>query len=359
MAVKRVKKKFLILGIILCLILVFVLGGIIFLKSSLSAVDKEDKKVITVVIPNGSTSTDIGHILKNKGLIKNELVFKLYLKVKKANSLKATTYEMNKTMDVEKIVKMLEEGNSYNPEQIKITFKEGNRITDYAKEIANKTNHSYEEVIDVVNNKDNIKNFINEYWFLTEEVLNENIYYPLEGYLAPETYYFDNKDVDVLKIIDTMLKEMENNLEKYRSKIEGNIGYYIKMASIVELEGTNTTNRKMIVGIFQNRLNNNMNLGSDVTTYYALQKDMKSDLTTEEFNTSNLYNTRGPGMIGKMPIGAIGSFSLSSLEASVNPTKNDYLFFVADKKGEVYYTKTNQEHEAVIAEIKEKGDWIW
>lgn len=359
MAVKRKSKLLLILIIVFSIFLLLVLGAFIFIKSSLGAVDKNDKKNIEVVIPSGSSSVEITKILKSKDLIKNEFVFKMYLKVKRANSLKATVYQMNKTMNVETIVKMLEKGNSYNPDQIKITFKEGKRITDYATLIATSTNRSYEEVIEQFNNRDNLNSFINKYWFLTEDILNTNIYYPLEGYLAPETYYFENKDVSVSTIIDTLLKQTEANLEKYRSKIQDNISYYMTMASIVELEGTNSTNRKMIVGIFQNRLASGMNMGSDVTTYYALQKPMTSDLTTEEFNVSNLYNTRGPNMIGKMPVGPICNFSMSSLEASVNPTSNDYLFFVADKNGEVYYTKTNKEHEAVINEIKEKGDWIW
>jgi UPF0755 protein len=64
-------------------------------------------------------------------------------------------------------------------------------------------------------------------------------------------------------------------------------------------------------------------------------------------------------MIGKMPVGPICNPSLSSIEASAKPTDNDYLFFVADKNGKIYYTKTNAEHEKKVAEIKANGDWIW
>jgi aspartyl-tRNA synthetase len=104
------------------------------------------------------------------------------------------------------------------------------------------------------------------------------------------------------------------------------------MASIAQLEGTNTENRKEIVGVFENRLNSGYNLGSDVTTYYAFQESMKKDLTAEQFNTANPYNTRGPQMIGKMPVGPICNPNNSSIEAAVNPTASDNLFFVADKK---------------------------
>ena len=86
---------------------------------------------------------------------------------------------------------------------------------------------------------------------------------------------------------------------------------------------------------------------------------MNKDLSSEEFLRDNPYNTRSVNMIGKMPVGPICSSSLSSIEASLNPTDSDYLFFVADKNGKIYYTRTNKEHDQKIAEIKEKGDWIW
>ena len=191
------------------------------------------------------------------------------------------------------------------------------------------------------------------------EFFTGGIYYPLEGYLAPNTYHFDNKDVSVEEIIETMLEQMKKELEPFKNDMVSNPHYYLTMASIVELEGTNTDNRKMIVGIFENRLNSGMNLGSDVTTYYGLQVPMTSDLTTEQFASINLYNTRSTTMIGKMPVGPICNPGISSIEASVKPTNNDYLFFVADKNGKIYYSKTNNEHEKKIAEIKANGDWIW
>ena len=206
--------------------------------------------------------------------------------------------------------------------------------------------------------KQYITSLINDYWFLTDKILDDNIYYPLEGYLAPDTYFFD-KDVSTKEIIKTLLDEMEGNLEVYKSIMINDPHYYMTMASIVQLEGTNTENRRQIVGVFKNRLASGYNLGSDVTTYYALQVDMKEDLSAAQFATNSPYNTRGANMIGKMPIGPICNPSTSSIEASVNPDQNDYFFFVADKHGNIYFTKTNAEHEKMVAEIKAKGDWIF
>ena len=125
------------------------------------------------------------------------------------------------------------------------------------------------------------------------------------------------------------------------------------------IKGGDTDNRKKIVGVFNNRLNRKMNLGSDVTTYYGLQLPQTRDLTKDEFDSVNLYNTRSVTMIGKMPIGPICNPSSSSIEASVFPIDSNYLFFVADKNGKIYFTETNKEHEQKIKEIKASGNWIW
>ena len=353
---KRKAKPLLFILVFLAIILIGV--GVCWMILS-SPVDKNDTNDISFVIESGMTSTEIGKALKSNNLIKNELLFKVYLKVNKVSSLKASTYNLKRSMSLKEIVDMLESGNSYNPDEIKITFKDGLRITDYAKVISDETNLDYDDVISTFEDSDYAKKLVSEYWFLSDDILDSNIYYPLEGYLAPDTYHFANKDVSLDTIIHTLLDEMSNVLDEYKSKIEGNVHYYITMASLVELEGTNLENRKMIAGVFENRLASGMNLGSDVTTYYALQKAMTSDLTSSEFATVNPYNTRGANMIGKMPIGPICSVLKDSIDAAVNPTKSDYLFFVADKNGKIYYTKTNAEHEKKVQEIKANGDWIW
>lgn len=361
MVVKRRKAKPLLI-VLISLVVLFVLlvvTAIVSWNILTSPVNKNNDTTIQVVIPNGTTSVEIANILKEKDLIKSELIFKIYIKLNNVNYLKASTYNMNQTMSLKEIVTMLETGNSYNPDEIKITFKEGERITDYATEIANNTENSYEDVINTINNKEYLATLIEKYWFLTDNILQEGIYYPLEGYLAPNTYYFTNSSVSIEAIIEKMLDQMAVELESYKNKISDNPHHYLTMASIAELEGTNTANRKDIVGVFNNRLAIGMSLGSDVTTYYALQHPMTSDLTTEQFNTVNPYNTRSQTMAGKMPIGPICNPSASSLEAAINPNVNDYLYFVADKNGIIYFTRTNAEHTAKVAEIKEKGDWIW
>ena len=102
-----------------------------------------------------------------------------------------------------------------------------------------------------------------------------------------------------------------------------------------------------------------MSLGSDVTTYYAAKVEMgQRDLYQAELNSNNPYNTRGPGMAGKLPVGPISSIEEASLDAVLNPNETDYLYFVADKDGNIYFTKTNAEHERKVQELKQNGMWF-
>ena len=222
------------------------------------------------------------------------------------------------------------------------------------------TNISEDEFLTKMKDKTYLTSLIKSYWFLTDAILDSNIYYGLEGYLAPDTYNFKDKDVTVEEVIKTLLDQEEKNLSPYKDTLSKmNVHEVLTLASISELEGLKDTDRKLIVGVFQNRLSKGMNLGSDVTTYYAFNQTMDKDLTSEMFNTYNPYNTRSSAMAGKLPVGPICNPSIESIMASINPTKSDYYYFVADKNGNVYYTKTSSEHSAKVKELKEKGDWIW
>ena len=132
----------------------------------------------------------------------------------------------------------------------------------------------------------------------------------------------------------------------------------LTIASIIELEGSYKEARVGISSVIYNRLKANMSLGSDVTTYYSIQVDMSErNLYTEEIKASNPYNTRGPGMNGKLPVGPIGNPSKESIEAALNPSQTSYLYFVADSKGKIYFTTTYEEHKQKIDELRTQGLW--
>ena len=129
------------------------------------------------------------------------------------------------------------------------------------------------------------------------------------------------------------------------------------MASIVELEGVNSADRVNVAGVFYNRLNSGMSLGSDVTTYYAVKKDFSTDLTVSELNSCNGYNTRGTCVKG-LPVGPICNAGLSSISAAIEPEENDYYYFVADKNKKTYFSKDGVEHAETVARLKSEGLWF-
>lgn len=352
-------KKIRVLALILGFIGLLLISCFIYYQYNISPTDKSSKANIEVVIPEGMSTTDIAKTLYDKGLIKNEFFFKVYLKLNKVSSLKASTYILTKSMSMKEIVIELENGNT-NDNVIKLTFKEGENIKDYANMISKKTNITSEEFISTIKDTTFLTKLIDDYWFLTDSILNENIYYPLEGYLFPDTYEFSKDNLNSEIIIRKLLDEEERKLAVYKDVLEkSDIHSIITLASIAELEGVKDEDRKTIISVFNNRLAKGMNLGSDVTTYYAFDEEMSSDLTSEMFNTYNPYNTRSSKMAGRLPVGPICNPSLSSIDAAINPNSSDYLYFVADKNRNVYFTKSATEHEEKVQELKENGDWIW
>lgn len=299
--------------------------------------------------------------LKKAGLIRNELCFKIYVKMHNLNEIQKGKYILNKNMSVKDIVEVFSKGNTYNPDVITITFNEGRHMRYIAKTISENTNNTENDVFDLLKNTEYLNEIINDYWFIDNSILNNEIYYSLEGYLYPETYEFRSKDVTVKEIFKTMLDQMDKKLEPYKSDIQNNkytVHQILTLASIVEVEGKNVDDRKEIAGVFFNRLNAGMSLGSDVTTYYAAKVDMgERDLYKAELDSVNAYNTRSASMAGKLPVGPICNPRIESIVAVLKPYVNDYYYFVADKNGKVYFTKTYSEHSSKVNELKQAGLW--
>lgn len=359
---RKLKKNVKLVTIFLIIPAIILLLSSVICIYLISPIDKSSKEKVEIVIKSGMGTKQIGEVLQKKGLIRSKEFFYIYNKINRCSSLKASTYTLSKNMTMDEIINNICQGNNYNPNTVTITFQEGKRITDYAKLISQKTNNKYEDVIAVMNDQTYLKELQKKYWFITDEVFSQDIYYPLEGLLAPDTYNFKNKNVTTKEIIEKLLDQTYKNLHPYKNILENKvhtINEYITLASMAELEGRKEEDRKKIIGVFENRLKQNMNLGSDVTTYYGLQKPLNEDLTYKEITTINAYNTRTNNMAGKIPVGPICSISVSSIKSAINPDNNNFYYFVADKNGKIYYTKTNQEHEQKVIEIKEAGNWIW
>lgn len=349
------KKLLIIIGVILvviaCLIALYFYG--------LSPASK-NTEVVEFSIASGESKKDIVDALDEAGLIKSKISAYVYVGLHRSLNLQAGIYELSPSMSLKEIMEMLDSGDvSENEQTYTLTFVEGRRLVDYASMIAEATNTTIEDVLAVMSDEAYLNELIGKYSFLSTDILNSEIYYPLEGYLFADTYEF-YKDSSIKDIIETMLNGMANVLNDYQEEIANN-GYSIHeiltLASVVEQEGINSADRAGVAGVFYNRLNANMSLGSDATTYYGVRKDFSDDLYISEINDNNPYNTRLASMAGRLPIGPICSPSRESILAVLNPEEHDYYYFVADKNGDTYFMKTYAEHEAKVSELQASGLW--
>ncbi|MCI9233005.1 MAG: endolytic transglycosylase MltG [Bacilli bacterium] len=340
---------------------IFVIVILYFLYQwGLKPVTNKNTPVEFTITP-GQTYLTIAKELKEKNLINSELVYKIYIKLKKPSNFRAGTFSLNQNMGVEKIIHALSNDSELTTEAITITFPEGKHMRGIAKIIVNKTNNKEEEIYEVLKDETYLKELINEYWFLDESILNTKLYYSLEGYLFPNTYEFKNKNVTVKEIFKTMLNETGKQLEKYQKEIEKSeysLHEMLTLASIIELEAAGSDDRAGVAGVFYNRLKSGWSLGSDVTTYYGAKVEMSDrDLYQSEIDEVNDYNTRVTKMAGKLPVGPICNPGMDAIEASIEPKEHNNYFFVADKNGKTYFSKTNSEHEKTVAKLKKEGLW--
>ena len=358
---KKKNKWLIIIGIIVGIIILMLLAGILIYNIMLLPIDKKSDETINLEIELGTSTSKLAEILKENNLIRSKNIFKLYVKLNGKSNFKAGTYELKKSMSIKEITEYLQTGVLYSKNQISLTYIEGKNMRYLASKIAEVTNNTEEDVYNLLVDKDYLNSIISEYWFITDDIKQEEIYYSLEGYLFPDTYNLESKDVTVKQIFKKMLDKMENVLDEYRAEIENgkySIHEILTVASIIETESINSDDRKNVASVIYNRLNAGMAIQSDVTTYYAIKVDVGTrDLYQKELDTYNPYNTRGPNMQGKLPIGPVSSVSKTSIEAAIEPNNTDYLYFVADKNGKVYFTKTNSEHEQIINKLENEGLW--
>lgn len=340
--------------IVFFIILILVFCGLYYY--TISPTGTSDKN-ITVEIPYGTSRDEIAAILKDKNLIRKTDTFRLYLKLNSITNLQAGTYNFSKSMGMKEIVNKLSTGDIIKVTTM-ITIKEGKNINQIGDLIASKTAYTKEEYLALISNKTYLTELVNKYWFLSTDIFNKQIYYPLEGYLFPETY--DIYNLTLKQIIELQLNTTKKILDKYKTKIEAskyNVHELITLASIVELEGKTTESRAKIANALYNRLDKNIALGCDVTTYYAERKTFADDLAQSELDALNAYNTRNLNFIG-LPVGPISNPGESAIKATLYPTTTNYLYFLADKNGTVYLFPTYTEFVAKKAELKAKGLWF-
>ena len=338
--------------------------GYQYVQSSLQPVDASSKQYVTVQIPEGANVQTIGSTLEKSGLIKHGVIFAFYAKYKNYSDLKSGYYNLQKSMSTEDIIHELQKGGTaeaQEPALANLTIPEGYTIDQIAQAVGQLQGDFKEPLTaDAFLAKVQDENFISQevakYPSLLESLPTKEsgVRYRLEGFLFPATYSI-KESTTIESLIDEMLATMDKTLAPHYSAIKSKnltVNELLTIASLVEKEGAKTEDRKLIAGVFYNRLNLGMPLQSNIAILYAQgklgQKISLADDAGIDTTINSPYNVYTKA--GLMP-GPVDSPSLDAIEASINQTKSDNLYFVANvTDGKVYYAATQEEHDRNVAE---------
>ncbi len=344
------KGKFKLIFIIAIVLVVVITGGLFFYLSGLGPVDSKNDEAVTVNIPTGSGASYIVEILDENGLVKNKTCAKINAKIGGYDTLQANTYIFSKNMALTEMFKAINTGDFNYLSKEKLTVREGLTIPQIAEAIATEMPFSKDEIIKKWSDKAYLKELIGQYWFLTDDILNADIKYPLEGYLYPETYFITEEEPSIESLTVMMLDMMDTQLTSIKNELESNkysVHEILTLASIVERESSNVSEAMPeVAGVFFNRLDEGMALGSDVTVNYIFEKD-GVELTLSQLDSDDKYNTRKfPGL----PPGPICSVNLTAIDSVLNYKDTEYMFFYATPEGEIIFSKTVDEHNKAVEE---------
>jgi UPF0755 protein len=319
-------------------------GGYFYVKSALKPMDESSKKTINVTIPIGSSTTGIGQILEDKGVIRDAKIFKYYVKFKNESGFMAGEYKMKPSMTTPEIVSSLKTGKVMQDVVMKITVPEGKQLSQIAGIIAEKTQQDQELIFKQLNDKAFVMKMIDKYPdVLTKDILNEKVKYPLEGYLFPATYPFFSEKPTVEEIVTVMLSKTKEVLAQFKGQMEEkqmSSHQVMTFASLIEEEATEKVDRNKIASVFYNRIEEGMMLQTDPTVLYS-HGEHKDRVLYEDLKIDDPYNTY---KYTGLPPGPIANPGVMSIEAVLAPADTDDLYFLATSTGEVLFSKTLDEH---------------
>lgn len=338
---KIVVKLLIALGIVVAI----VVGAFVAYSSSLKPTGTKEETVV-VSVKEGDTFYGLLSTLEESGLIKSATMGKIYFKLNGTSQLHVNDYELNKGMSFEEIIQAVSTGDFNYLLKYKMTVPEGLTIKEIAEIVAKQTGETKEAVLNKWDDESYVRELCNDYWFLnSEDILQDEIFHPLEGYLFPETYTLTVKEPSIdyvtramLDMTDKVLTELKDGI----ASLDFTVHEFLSFASVVERESLFDTDRPKIAGVFMHRLEDGWRLESDITVLYVLGRTGVSLTFAEIDSATSPYNTY---LYDGLPVGPISNVSKVTMESCINHEDMDAYFFYACPDGTVLYAKTLAEHE--------------
>jgi len=310
------KERFILFFVSMSIFLALILGAVLYVNYQINVpLDSQGQEKIFVV-EKGDGLKIVAANLEKENLIRQKFWFMTYVFYHGwAGQLKAGEFILNPSLTVPAIAREIT-GKALSQE-IEITIPEGFTLKKIDARLA-------------------AAGLIKEGELLADSR-------KLEGYLFPDTYRFDQNDsLDeiVKKMTDNFDQKMDKSLRDEITRQKKTLAEIIVMASIIEKEVSNYEDRRIVSGIFWQRLKDNYPFQSCATIAYALGVD-KWRYSTDDTKIDSPYNTyQNAGL----PPGPICNPGLESIKAAIYPQPTDYYFFLSTPDGKTIFSKTLEEH---------------
>lgn len=331
------------LALLVMLLALLTVGGLgaAWLKAQINPSGPPGAEVRVTIAPGASTS-QIGTLLHQRGVVANATVFSYYARFTGADSIKAGDFAFHHNQHLAAVVHILERGGETRSDRV--TIAEGRTLKEIAATVGELPGRSADRFLSAAQSGTIRSQF--------EPPGSNN----LEGLVLPETYFVDRKD-DEAKILTRMVAafdEYANQIALPAAAARLNLTPYqvVVVASMVEREAKVEEDRAPIARVIYNRLQRGMPLQIDATVQYALGSQ-KQHLTDADLKVSSPYNTYANK---GLPPGPIASPGRTSLQASLDPPPSPYIYYVlSDANGKHAFAATPQEFERLKADAKAKG----
>ena len=269
-------------------------------------------------IKEGSSLHSVTEQFSTQGVIKNKQFFEFFAIIfGGSRDVKAGDYLFEKRLPVFEIARRVVSGDT-RLAPVSVTLFEGETRSEMA-----------DRLVSVLPN------------FTKGEFMN--ITKGKEGYLFPDTYFFKKHSTasEVANVLEQNFYQKVETLAPEFESFGKSFEDVVIMASIVERESADGFSEKqMIAGILWNRMKKGMRLQVDAP-FKMINGKGSSQLTSEDLGSDDPYNTYTHD---GLPPGPISNPSLDAIKATITPAKTDYLFYLHDKNGQIYYAKTNNGH---------------
>ena len=343
---KKGQRRRFLLWLVFVLVVSAILAGVGWLLANDMCSFNKDPVETTIEITRDDNLNTIADKLKDEGLIQYKWFFKLFGKLRHAESrIGVGTYEVNSDMDYDALISRMSNKNaSLTANTVKVSIPEGYNVRQVIALLAKYGVNTEEKLLDAAMNADF------DYAYIDSNKKGDIT--RLEGYLFPDTYEFfvDEDPAHALtRLIANFDAKLDNELMQKVDESSYSLSEILTIASLIEKE-TDGTDREKIASVIYNRLNNvgetYHKLQIDASLIYGLGGKYTGTLTSSDLEYNTPYNL---SLYEGLPPTPIANPGLASIRAALEPADTSYYFYALGKDGVHHFFKTYAEHSSFVS----------